>query len=77
LPLFLAIALIKYKNLKEALRYVSRKTAAISGISYSKREWKTNYFNYCYEKYKNAHVISNRVVFLSERKHDNRGNYSY
>lgn len=73
-PFFLLAGMTKYKNPKAILKYVSATTSRISGISYSKREWKTNYFARCYQRRIGSELIPNRVVFLSERRLDLNGN---
>jgi Putative glycosyl/glycerophosphate transferases involved in teichoic acid biosynthesis TagF/TagB/EpsJ/RodC len=73
-PVLFTIGMKKNKNVKGALRFVSVKTGNISGISYSKREWKTKYFKACYERSLDKHIAENRIVFLSERKLDQAGN---
>jgi len=51
-------------------------TIRICGYSYSPREWKTAYFNHCYERKKKRPIQANKVVFLSEREPVENSNLS-
>lgn len=87
LPLFFVVAAFEKKDdemvcskqsrktkVIQILRRINARTKKVSGLSYSKREFKTHFFILCYKLLKKKPIGNNRVAFLSERKPDANGN---
>ncbi|BCN29788.1 CDP-glycerol glycerophosphotransferase family protein [Anaeromicropila herbilytica] len=64
----------KEKGIKAILRHINYRTKRISGLSYSTRDLKTQFFTICYNLMKTKPIIDNRILFLSERLTNEKGN---
>ena len=62
------------KGKKAVIFHANNKIRRFTGVSFSVREFKTNYFAKKYDKYCRKPVKSNQVLFLSERRVEENGN---
>lgn len=73
-PPFLLLAVMKGKKGREAIKFANSQVKKNLGVSFSVREFKTNYFKKQYLTFSSLPIQKKSVLFLSERRVEKGGN---